>query len=188
VYISTRRPWHNANGPSSRKAYPRYREFATTPGVATRYSTDGSNPLIEENEHPDLAELIAKVRGGLQGGLLNVYRTMQRQVVRAIGNCIDKFEVGEMLLGTVFDARTFLMWCGAGRVGAHRQAVVPPRFSPFSMSSTFAPRLPASAAAANPDPPPPTTMRSNVSIFCIALPQDISDESDISQLRTMLVS
>jgi alkylhydroperoxidase family enzyme len=33
-------------------------------------------PLIEENEHPELVELIAKVRGSLQGRLLNVYRTM----------------------------------------------------------------------------------------------------------------
>jgi 4-carboxymuconolactone decarboxylase len=33
-------------------------------------------PLIEEREHPELAGLIAKIRGGLQGRLLNVYRTM----------------------------------------------------------------------------------------------------------------
>jgi hypothetical protein len=29
-------------------------------------------PLIEENDHPELAELIAKVRGGLQGRLPGV--------------------------------------------------------------------------------------------------------------------
>ena len=33
-------------------------------------------PLIEEREHPELAGVIAKVRGGLQGRLLHVYRTM----------------------------------------------------------------------------------------------------------------
>jgi alkylhydroperoxidase family enzyme len=33
-------------------------------------------PLIEEKQHPELAELIAKIRGGLQGRLLHVYRTM----------------------------------------------------------------------------------------------------------------
>jgi alkylhydroperoxidase family enzyme len=33
-------------------------------------------PLIEERDHPELAELIGKVRGGLQGRLLHTYRAM----------------------------------------------------------------------------------------------------------------
>ena len=33
-------------------------------------------PLIEEQDHPELAELIQKVRGGRQGRLLNVYRAL----------------------------------------------------------------------------------------------------------------
>lgn len=32
--------------------------------------------LIEEDEHPELAELIARIRAGRRGGLLNVYRTL----------------------------------------------------------------------------------------------------------------
>jgi alkylhydroperoxidase family enzyme len=33
-------------------------------------------PLLEESEHPELADLIAKIRGGLQGRLLHTYRAM----------------------------------------------------------------------------------------------------------------
>jgi alkylhydroperoxidase family enzyme len=33
-------------------------------------------PLIEEKEHPELSELIAKIRGGRGGRLINIYRLM----------------------------------------------------------------------------------------------------------------
>ena len=32
--------------------------------------------LIDEDAHPELAELVAKVRGGRQGRLLNIYRLL----------------------------------------------------------------------------------------------------------------
>jgi len=32
--------------------------------------------FIEEDEHPELAELIARIRAGRRGGLLNVYKTL----------------------------------------------------------------------------------------------------------------
>jgi 4-carboxymuconolactone decarboxylase len=33
-------------------------------------------PLIEENEHPDLADIIAKIKGARGGRLINIYRLM----------------------------------------------------------------------------------------------------------------
>lgn len=33
-------------------------------------------PLIEENEHPELSELIAKIKGARGGRLINIYRLM----------------------------------------------------------------------------------------------------------------
>ena len=33
-------------------------------------------PLIEEKEHPELSELIAKIKGARGGRLINIYRLM----------------------------------------------------------------------------------------------------------------